>query len=74
MKKIVFSSHAKKRLLERDINEETARFAIENADYTINRFGNEIEAFKKIDEITIKVVHVEKENFIKVITLYWVGK
>ncbi len=71
MKKIIFSNHAKKRCFERDINEETIRYAIEKPDYTINRFENEIEAFKKMNGKTIKVVYIEKENFIKVITLHW---
>ena len=70
MKKIIFSEHAKKRCLERDINEETVRYAIEKAEYTISKFENKIEAFKKMDGKTIKVVYVEKENFIKVITLH----
>ena len=71
MKKYVFSDHAKRRLLERDINEETVKFVIEKPDYTLNRFRDEIEAIKKMNGETLKVVYVEKENFIKVITLYW---
>jgi len=71
MKKYVFSDHAKRRLLERDINEETVKFVIERPDYTLNRFRDEIEAIKKMNGETLKVVYVEKENFIKVITLYW---
>lgn len=71
MKRIIFSVHAKKRSLERDINEETVRYVIENPDYILRRFENEIESFKRIDDKVLKVVYVEKEKFIRVITLYW---
>jgi len=71
MKRYVFSDHAKKRLLERDINEESVKFVVENPDYTLNRFEDEIEAIKKMNGKSLKVVYVERENFIKVITLYW---
>ena len=72
MKKYKYTYHAIKKMLERNLNEETVEFVIRHADYTINRFEDEIEAFKKMNGKSLKVVYVEKENYIKIITLYWV--
>ena len=59
-KPIKFSNHAALRALERNINEETVRFVIEKSDYTVKRFGDEVEAFKKMNGKTLKVVYIEK--------------
>ncbi len=70
MKTYIFSNHAKKRLYERDITEEQVKITIQNADHIIKRFG-ETEAFKKFGTKLLKVVYAEMENYIKVITLYY---
>ncbi|MBS3078539.1 DUF4258 domain-containing protein [Candidatus Pacearchaeota archaeon] len=67
--RIVYSYHAKKRLKEREISEETVRDIIELPEYTIKR-GEEIEAYKKVNSQMTKIVYVNKEKYIKVITLY----
>ncbi len=70
--KIIYSSHARKRLRQRNIKENKVVEIIEFPDYTLKR-GEEIEAYKKIKERTIKIVYVAKENYIKVITVYPLG-
>jgi len=68
--KIDLSYHAKKRLVERDINLENVKETIEMPDYTISK-GNKKEAYKKINNKTLKVVYFQKDKYIKVITLIW---
>jgi len=69
--KIKLSIHARKRLIEREINMRNVIETIEFPDYTV-RCGAEREAYKKIGAKTVKVVYVEEVNFIKVITVYWI--
>ncbi|HII14538.1 MAG TPA: DUF4258 domain-containing protein [Nanoarchaeota archaeon] len=68
--RITFSDHAIKRLYDRDINEETVKFVIENADTIKESFDNRKVASKKMNGKTFTVVYVEKEKYIKIITLY----
>lgn len=44
---IIYSNHAKKRMVEREINEKDVIEVIDFPDYTIKR-GREIEAYKKL--------------------------
>jgi len=68
--RIVFSKHAETRLRERGIKKEQVIEIIEFPEYTIKRSNNEIEAYKKISGRMLKVVYIQKEKYIKVITLY----
>jgi hypothetical protein len=68
--KIDLSYHAKKRLIERGINLEDVEETVEIPDYTVSR-GNKKEAYKKINNRTLKVVYFQKDKYIKVITLIW---
>jgi hypothetical protein len=54
---------------QRRIEEKDVLDIIELPEYTLKR-GEEIEAYKKINNRMIKVVYVVKENYIKVITIY----
>lgn len=67
--KLIYTSHAKKRMLERDITEKDVLEIIEFPEYTLKR-GGEIEAYKKINNIMTKVVYIVKESYIKIITVY----
>lgn len=68
--KIIFSYHAKKRLIERSIKIKDVEETIEMPEYTISK-GNKKEAYKKIGEKTLKAVYTEEDNYIKVITIIW---
>ncbi len=70
--KIIFSSHAEKRINERGINKEKVIDTINLPDYTISRSNNETEAFKKINNRLLKVAYFQGQSYIKVITLYYV--
>ena len=67
--KIIFTNHAKKRMIERNIKLEEIKEAIDFPDYTIVK-NNKYEAYKKVDNKNLKVVYT-KDKFIKVITLIW---
>ena len=70
MKRIIFSNHAAIRCLERDISQETARLIIETADYTKRVSEEKMIAVKMINDRKINVVYVEKDKYIKVVTVY----
>ncbi|MFH0869232.1 MAG: DUF4258 domain-containing protein [archaeon] len=70
MKKIIFSNHATKRMFQRGIGEKDIESAVEKPDYKVQR-GAEIEAYKKLNGETLKVVYAETESFIKIITVVW---
>ena len=69
---ILYSYHAVYQMIERRIEkvwiEETIKFPDE-----IKRNYNKYYVRKKINGKTLKVIYV-KERYIKVITLFWVGK
>jgi hypothetical protein len=68
--KIILSNHASKRAVEREISKEDIREAIEFPDYIVKK-NKKIESHKKIGNKFLKIIYVNKENYIKVITLMW---
>ena len=68
--KVILTSHTKQRMFERGITLSQIRETTELPDYTINK-GDKIEAYKKINNRTLKVVYVDKGKFIKIITVIW---
>ena len=55
---------------ERGIKIEQIKESIELPDYTITKNGK-VEAYKKIENKTLKIVYSKKDKFIKIITLIW---
>jgi hypothetical protein len=72
MKRLVFTVHAQERLGGRKVGEDLVVSAISRPDFVVVR-GDESEAYKRVAEKLLKVVYVEKESFIRIITLYWVN-
>lgn len=68
--KIILSYHAKKRMIERGIKFEEIEYTITIPDYTITKNINK-EAYKRIRGKTLKVVYLEEDKYINVITLIW---
>jgi len=68
--KLIFSNHAKNRMIEREIKIKEVQGAIDFSDYNVST-GNKIESHKKIKDKILKVVYIRKENYIKIITLMW---
>jgi len=67
---IILSHHAKTRMVERGIPLEDIKTTINFPDYTISKEGKK-EAFKKINNKILRVIYLEINNYIKVITLMW---
>jgi len=55
----------------KSINEKDVADVIEKPNYKVQR-GVEIEAYKKLNSETLKVVYVETESFIRIITAVWI--
>lgn len=67
--KIVYSVHAKKRLKQRGIEEWEIEHAIKYPKYLKKNIDNKKEVIAEIKNRTLKVIFIEEENYIKVITL-----
>lgn len=65
---LIFTKHAKQRMIERGIKLQEVQDAIDLPDYTISKEGKK-EAFKKIGNKNLKIAYSEKGKFIKVITV-----
>ena len=72
MKRIIFTAHASERLKQRKIKNDHVISTLADPDFIVQR-GAESEAYKGIDKKLLKVIYVEKEKFIRIITLYWVN-
>lgn len=65
---LIFTKHAKQRMIERNIKYEEVQEVINFPDYTVSK-ENKIEAYKKINNRNLKIIHSKEGKFIKVITV-----
>jgi hypothetical protein len=65
---LIFTNHAKQRMIERNIKMQEVQETINLPDYTISK-EDKTEAYKKIGDKNLKIVYSDKGKFIKVITL-----
>ncbi|MBI2046795.1 DUF4258 domain-containing protein [Candidatus Pacearchaeota archaeon] len=68
--KVIFTEHAKDRIRKRKISEEEVIDAIKYPEKTLKR-EEKYYARKNIGRAEIEVVY-EKDNYIKVITIYYI--
>jgi len=66
---IVYSYHARKRMKQRGITELEVRQVLEFPNYIKKSFESRKEAVGEVNNREIKVVFVEKENYIKILTV-----
>jgi len=66
---IRFTKHAIQRRLERDITDQEIKQTLENPDYTFSH-GRRKVAVRRFAERVIRIVYVEEETYIKIITVY----
>lgn len=71
MLNISFTFHAKMRILQRGINEETVKEIILKPVYTLDSFENRKIAVKRVGNKLWHVVHTQEGNNIKVVTVYY---
>lgn len=69
--KIEYSYHARMRMAERDVDEGMVEEAVYGPDYTVSSFEGRKIATRKFGERVLSVAYVQRENIIKVITLYY---
>ncbi len=69
--KLIFTLHALDRIKKRKITKEEVEESIKFPDNTEKKHGL-YYAQKKIQRGKIEIVYEKKENYIKVITLYWI--
>jgi len=65
---LIFTNHAKQRMIERNIKPQEVQEAIDFPDYTLSK-ENKIEAYKRISNKNLKIVYSKEGKFIKVITV-----
>ena len=66
-----FTFHAKMRMLQRGINEETVKEIVSSPIYILDSFDNRKIAVKRIGDTLWHVVFLQEENNIKVVTVYY---
>ncbi|MDP2946800.1 MAG: DUF4258 domain-containing protein [Nanoarchaeota archaeon] len=66
---IIYSYHSKKRLKQRGITELDVQHVLKYPIYTKKSFEERKEAVGEINNKRIKVIFIEKENYIKIITI-----
>ena len=71
MLNISFTFHAKMRILQRGINEETVKEIISKPEYVLDSFENRKIAVKRIGGQLWHVVYMREGNNIKVVTVYY---
>ena len=67
---IIFTKHAQKRMVERNIELESIKDTLSFPDYSIKK-GEKFEVYKKINNKKLKIVYCNTGKFIKIITLIW---
>ena len=68
-KRIKYSFHAEKRMLERGISENEIKSVLDEPDF-VRTEGDKKRAEKTIEGRRIKIIYTEEENYIKIITVF----
>lgn len=69
--KIIFTDHAKERMLLRGITEKMVKQTIAKPETKDKGYKNRLLFFKSFEHGTIKTVCVEKNNFYIIISVIW---
>ena len=67
--KIIYSDHAKKRLRQRGISELEVKQILDHPDYIKKSFEGRKEAVGEVRNRLIKIEFIEKDNYLKIITI-----
>ena len=67
--KIIYSDHAKKRMKQRGIEEWEIEHLIKHPSYIRKTFEERKEAIGEIRNREVKIVFINEENYIKIITI-----
>ncbi len=67
--KIIYSNHAKKRMKQRNIEDWEIEHILKFPSYVKKTFEGRKEAIGEVKNRKIKVIFIELENYIKIITV-----
>jgi esterase/lipase superfamily enzyme len=65
---IILTTHAKERMIQRNISLDEILDTLQIPDYTIKK-DEKIEAYKKIKEKNLRIIYSKEGKFIKIITV-----
>jgi hypothetical protein len=68
---IIFTRHALLKLQQRGISQQAVKETLKLPDYKIPSHGNRMIAYKKFDELYLKVIYRVEKGSIVVITQHW---
>jgi len=68
--RIIYTIHARTRMLERGISESDVEFLLSNPDFVEEGKDKTLIASKRINERTIKIIYSLQDNKIIVITVF----
>ncbi|MGB9628342.1 MAG: DUF4258 domain-containing protein [Thermodesulfobacteriota bacterium] len=71
MTEIVYTAHARQRMILRGISEEMVSRALEMPEERSTGYRNRSLAYRRFPEGRIKVVYVQDQNRMTVITVMW---
>lgn len=69
--KIIYTTHAEARILERVIKREWVERAVRNPDKLIDVEYGRKQAIKKVGKDKISVIYIKEDNNYIVVTVYW---
>lgn len=67
--RIVYSDHALKRLKQRGITPDHVEYVLQHPTYVKKSFEGRKEAVGTVENRFIKVVYIQAENYLKIITI-----
>ncbi len=65
---IIFTDHAKERVIERNISEQEVKEVIDFPDYIVSK-ERKIEAHKRLNNRNLKIIYYKEGKFIKIATV-----
>lgn len=71
MAEIIYTAHAKQRMILRGISDDMVRQALETPDERTTGYLNRSIVYRRFSQGRVKVVFVEEESRIVVITVMW---
>lgn len=71
---IIFTQHSLLKLQQRRISKNLVKETLSSPDYTFPSYSNRIIAYRRFDELYLKVVYKREGDDIIVITQHWEEK
>ena len=66
---VVYSDHARKRMKQRGVTEIHVELVLKHPTYTKKTYEGRKEAIGTVDNKNFKVIYIEEEKYLKIITI-----